>query len=325
MHHADGDSACQLDAEIPVGYAVQAVGTGCGKAQLFGGELTIQRVGGTGQSAGTQRALGIHAGGGILKALQVAQEHGGVGHQRMTKGDGLGALQVGVAGHDSGGILRGLPADDLDELHDVSLQGVAVVPQGQADIQRHLIVAAAAGVQPLARIPDTGGQGLLHKGVHVLGGGVNSQRTAGQVVRDGSQAAEDIRTVLLRDDALPCQHSGMDAAAAHILRDHPLVEADGGVEVVDAAVHRLGKPTLPELFCHNKLLNRKQAAIPRPHQSADADSFPQTGEGVMTRSGMTDEGAISADNIFLIKTAKPPQGKTLLRRCRRQRCRLTFV
>ena len=70
----------------------------------------------------------------------------------------------------------------------------------------------------------------------------------------------------------------VDAAAAHILRDHPLVEADRGVEVVDAAVHRLGKPTLPELFCHNKLLNRKQAAIPRPHQSADADSFPRPGE-----------------------------------------------
>ena len=34
-------------------------------------------------------------------------------------------------------------------------------------------------------------QGLLHKGVHVLGGGVNGQRTAGQVVRDGSQPAED--------------------------------------------------------------------------------------------------------------------------------------
>ena len=169
----------------------------------------------------------------------------------MAKGDGLGALQVGVAGHNSGGILRRLPADDLDELHDVSLQGVAVIPQGQADIQRHLIVAAAAGVQALACIADAGGQGLLHEGMHILGVGVDLQRTACQIVGNGGQPAEDILAVLFGDDALLGQHSGVDPAAAHILRDHALIEPDGGVEVVDAAVHRLGKPTLPELFCHN--------------------------------------------------------------------------
>ena len=87
----------------------------------------------------------------------------------MAEGDGLGALQVGIAGHDGGGVLAGLPADDLDELHDVGLQGVAVVPQC------HLIVAAAAGVQALAGIADAGGEGLLHKGVHILGIGVDLQ------------------------------------------------------------------------------------------------------------------------------------------------------
>ena len=168
----------------------------------------------------------------------------------MTKGDGLGALQVGVAGHDSGDILRGLPADDLDELHDVSLQGVAVVPQGQADIQRHLIVAAAAGVQALACIADAGGQGLLHKGMHILGVGVDLQRTACQIVGNGGQPTEDILAVLFGDDALLGQHGGVDPAAAHILRDHPLVKADGGVEIIDARIDRLGEAALPELFCH---------------------------------------------------------------------------
>ena len=46
MHHADGDGACQLDAEITVGHAIQTVGAGGGKAQLFGGEIPVQRVGG---------------------------------------------------------------------------------------------------------------------------------------------------------------------------------------------------------------------------------------------------------------------------------------
>ncbi len=95
----------QLDAEIAVGHAIQTVGAGSRKAQLFSRELAIQRVGGAGQSAGTQRALGVHAGGGVLQAAQVAQQHPGVSHQRVAKGDRLGALQVGIAGHDGGGVL----------------------------------------------------------------------------------------------------------------------------------------------------------------------------------------------------------------------------
>ena len=42
--------------------------------------------------------------------------------------------------------------------------------------------------------------------------------------------------------------------ADYILRDHPLVEADGGVEVVHAGIHGLGKTALPELFCHKIVL-----------------------------------------------------------------------
>jgi len=250
MHHADGDGVGQLDAEVAVGNAVQTVGAGSRKAQLFSRELAVQRVGSAGQGAGTQRALGVHPGGGVLKALQVPQEHPGIGHQGVAKGDGLGPLQVGVAGHDGSGVLRRLFADDLDQLHDIALQHVAVVPQGQADIQSHLVVPAAARVQPLAGIADAGGEGLLHKGVHILGVGVDLQLAGSQIVRNGGQTVEDILTVFLGDDALFGQHRGVHAAAPHILGDHPLVKADGRVEIVDARVHRLGKAAFPQLFCH---------------------------------------------------------------------------
>ena len=251
MHHAGGDGSGQLDAEIAVGHAVQAVGAGCGKAQLLGGEGAVQRVGGAGQRAGAQRALRVHAGRGILKALQIAQQHPGIGHQRVAEGDGLGALQVGVAGHDGGGVLRCFLADDPDQIDDAALQHPAVVAQGQADVQRHLIVAAAAGVQALAGVADAGGQGLLHEGVDVLGVGVDLQPAAGQVVGDGSQTVEDVLTILLGDDALFGQHGGVYAAAPHILCDHPLVKADGRVEIIDARIDRLGETAFPELFCHS--------------------------------------------------------------------------
>ena len=170
--------------------------------------------------------------------------------KRVAEGDGLGALQVGVTGHDGGGVLGGLPADDLDQLHDVSLQSVAVVPQSQTDVQRHLVVPAAAGVEALAGVADAGGEGLLHEGMDVLGVGVDGEGAGGQVICDGGKTAQNIFAVLLGDDALLCQHGGVNAAAAHILRDHPLVEADGRVEVVDAGIDRLGETALPKLFCH---------------------------------------------------------------------------
>ena len=84
----------------------------------------------------------------------------------------------------------------------------------------------------------------------VLGVGVDGESAGGQVIRDGGQTAQNIFAVLLGDDALLCQHGGVDAAAAHILRDHPLVKADGGVEIIDARIDRLGEAALPELFCH---------------------------------------------------------------------------
>ena len=81
--------------------------------------------------------------------------------------------------------------------------------------------------------------------MHILGVGVDLQRTACQIVGNGGQPAEDILAVLFGDDALLGQHGGVDPAAAHILRDHPLVKADGGVEVIDARIDRLGEAALP--------------------------------------------------------------------------------
>ena len=122
-------------------------------------------------------------------------------------------------------------------------------------------------MQALAGIADAGGEGLLHKGVHILGVGVDLQLAGGQVIRDGGQTVEDILTILLRDDALLGQHGGVHTAAAHILRDHALVEPDGGVEVVHAGVHRLGKAALPELFCHKIKLLIKTAKPPQGERS----------------------------------------------------------
>ena len=182
VHHAGGHGAGQLDAEIPVGHAVNGVAAGRVKAQLGGGVEPVQRIGGARQRAGTQRTLGVHAGGGVPQAAQVPQQHPGVGHELVPKGDRLGPLQVGVARHDVAGALFGLAAERLDQLAELLLQPGAGLPQIEPDVQRHLVVAAAAGVKALAGVPHPGGEGLFHKGVDILGGGVNLQRAAAQIL-----------------------------------------------------------------------------------------------------------------------------------------------
>ena len=112
---------------------------------------------------------------------------------------------------------------------------------------------------PIAALLDTKGPeirtGLLKDDKKVtLVEGQTYTLTTREIIGDGSQTVEDVLTVLFRDDALLCQHGGVHAAAAHILRNHALIEADGGVEVVHAGIHGLGKTALPELFCHSFIL-----------------------------------------------------------------------
>ena len=165
----------------------------------------------------------------------------------MPEGDRLGALQMGVARHDIARALLGLIAQHGDQFFYLALNMFACGAQVKPDVERDLIVAAAAGVQPLTGIANAGGQRLLHKGVYILGIGVDLQRAAVQIVQNRVQTFVNIVHILLGDDALSAQHGRVDEAALNILLDHPRVKADGGVKIVYAAVNGLAGPALPKL------------------------------------------------------------------------------
>ena len=65
-----------------------------------------------------------------------------------------------------------------------------------------------------------------------------------------SDALFKIQSDVIRDLASRESCVFVGRCADYILRDHPLVKADGGVEVIDARIDRLGEAALPELFCH---------------------------------------------------------------------------
>ena len=165
----------------------------------------------------------------------------------MAEGHRLGTLQVSVAGHNIARALLGLLAQHGNQLSNLALDMLARRAQVQPDVQRHLVIAAAAGVQPLAGIAHAGSQRLFHKGVHILGVGVNFQRTAVQIVQNRVQAFVNIVHILLGNNALTPQHGRVDKAALYILLNHPRIKADGGIEIVYAAVNGLAGPALPKL------------------------------------------------------------------------------
>ena len=92
-----------------------------------------------------EQTLTARVGDAGMHAAQVAQQHPGVSHQLVAKGDRLGTLQMGVTGHNIGRRFFCLVADGQDQFLDLPLQVERCFPQVQADIQRNLVVAAAAG------------------------------------------------------------------------------------------------------------------------------------------------------------------------------------
>ena len=73
------------------------------------------------------------------------------------------------------------------------------------------------------------------------------------ILQDALQTLDDRCSILLGDDAAFCQHLGVCHAALNILPVHPLVELDGGVEVIYQAVGLLAKPSAPQF--HNLFLS----------------------------------------------------------------------
>ncbi len=143
---------------------------GVGKAEFTGDEGAVDREGGPGDRTGTEGA-NICLFMDHREAVAVAVEHFHIGEEVVRHGDGLGALQMGVARDEDGlGALR----EGVEFAHCFGkgvVEGFAMILEPEAHIGGDLVVAAAGGVEfrggGLAF-----GEGLLDIHVHVLEGGI---------------------------------------------------------------------------------------------------------------------------------------------------------
>ena len=260
MHHLDRAGIEQLDAEVPVGHAVETVARHVVKAELLGLKKPVGVIRRTGERAAAD-GRDVHALDRIAQAVNVTQEHHGIGHQVVAEGDGLRALQVRVAGQNVALVRPGL----LDERREHVLcernDLARFVAQVHAQVERDLIVARAGGVQLLAEVADARGEHLLDEHMDVLARGVERERAAVEIVEDALQRVDDGIGVRLGENVLRAEHRRVRHAARDVLAVHPAVEADGGVEIVRDRIGHAGRAARPH-FCHGDGL--PSSVVPAP-------------------------------------------------------------
>ncbi len=81
----------------------------------------------------------------------------------MAEGNGLGHLQMGEARHDGGGMGFGLGGKGSLQVLQLSVEMVDRVPDIETEIEGHLIVTRACGVEP----PGGGADQLLQAGFDI--------------------------------------------------------------------------------------------------------------------------------------------------------------
>ncbi len=151
MEHSDGAGVEEVEGEIAVARDIEAVARDAFEAEVFGDGFTVEGEAAAGEGSRTE-GQDIGAAAGFAEALPIAREHLEVGEEVMRPKDGLGAPHVGVAGDDGTGIFGGEIEEAAHDAIEQSSEVVAFFAEPEAGIERHLLIAAATGV-------DLGGYG----------------------------------------------------------------------------------------------------------------------------------------------------------------------
>ena len=231
MHHLDGERRAELCGKVAVGHPVDGVEADPVKAEPCRLQLPVGVVGGAGQGTAAD-GRHVQPSSAVREPSEISQQHHRIGHELVAEGNGLGPLQVGIARHDGGLVFLRLVAEDRGEAFGQRRDGVDLIPQVHAEIQRHLVVAAAGGVELFAHIAEALCQHRLHEHVDVLGLGVDGERAGREIVQDALQPVDELCGLVLGDDALCPQHGRAGHGAGNILLCHAAVKGDGGVKVV---------------------------------------------------------------------------------------------
>ena len=95
-------------------------------------------------------------------------------------------------------------------------QFVDLPPEIEAEVQRHLIVAASGRVELLAHVTQAACQHLFDEHVDILGPGIDGEHPALQILQDPLEPVDELRGLVLGDDALGPQHGDVGHGAGGV-------------------------------------------------------------------------------------------------------------
>ena len=239
MGHQEGDVGEELHHVIAVGDRVQAVLRDTVETEC---RRLVRAVGIIGRARERRRPDGglIQALFRVREPVRVAQEHEGIRHQVLPEGDGLCALQVGVAAHH--GLLVGLRLvrQGSHKGQELPFELIGDLAREELHIQCDLVVSTARGMQFLPHGADARDERLLDEGMDILRRKVDLERAALDIREDAAERGDEDLRLFRRDDPLLPEHRRVCDGAGDVLRVQALIEGDGRVEslrrLVDGAV-----------------------------------------------------------------------------------------
>ena len=177
MHHQHGARVQKRGDEVAIGRRVDAVGDHARKSETRGEHRRVHRVVRAGDRARAER----HRIGFLRRPAEtvvVAPQRRDVRQKEVRDEHGHRAPEVRVGRHDGRAGRFRLPRERADNRRKLRLQAGNLPPEVEAQIERHLLVARSAGVQPLAEIADAFDELPLDERVHVFVGAVDERGLA---------------------------------------------------------------------------------------------------------------------------------------------------
>ena len=165
----------------------------------------------------------------------------------MRERDDLRALQVRVPRHRCGAVFGRARHQRLLQARERDQQIGARTPCPHAQVGRHLVVAAASGVQHAGDRPRELEEPALDGGVDVLIARRDRERVAGELRGDGAQPGVDGAMLRGRQHADAAQHARVGARARDVVGAETAVDGEAGGVVLDALGRRRAQTARPDL------------------------------------------------------------------------------
>ena len=216
---------------------------GVGKAEFKRDKGAVDREGGPRNRTGTEGA-NIRLFVDHREAVPVAVEHFHVSEEVVRHGDGLGALQMGVARDENRlGTLR----ESVEFAHCLGegvVKGFAMILEPETHIGGDLVVATAGGVE-FRGGGLTFGEGLLDIHVHVFESGIPFKGAGFDLRLDGFKAGVNGVAFFGGKDADMGEHGGMGAAAFDVVGGEAVIKGNGFPEAQHERVRAIAETSAP--------------------------------------------------------------------------------